>query len=86
MKVKELVDEDTKQWDKNKLACWFEDHTIADILCVPVTNLHANDVLEWKENKSQVFSIKSTYVVALRLLNPLNGEYSLSLAAADERL
>lgn len=86
MKVKELVDEDTKQWDKNKLAYWFEDHTIADILCVPVTNLHANDVLEWKENKSQVFSIKSTYVVALRLLNPLNGEYSLSLAAADERL
>ena len=84
MKVRKLVDEDTKQWDRNKLAYWFEDHTIVDIFCVPMTNLHANDVLEWKENKSQVFSVKSTYGVALRLLNPLNGEYSL--AVADEHL
>lgn len=84
MKVRELMSEATKQWDRNKLAYWFEGHTIADSLRIPVTNLHANDVLEWKENKSRTFSVKSTYGVALRLLNPPKGEYSL--AAANERL
>ena len=46
------MDEDTKQWDRAKLAYWFEAHTCADILSIPLSNLYANDVLVWKENKS----------------------------------
>ena len=69
-KVRELVDVDTGQWDRAKLSFWFERHTCDDILRVPLTNTIANDVLRWKENKSNSFTVKSAYGVALRLLNP----------------
>lgn len=83
-KVRELVDEDTKQWDRAKLAYWYEAHTCADILSTPLSNLYGNDVLVWKENKSKIFSVKSMYGVAQRVLNPSDGDHSM--ASADERL
>ena len=84
-KVRELVDEDTKQWDRAKLVYWFEAHTCVDILSsTPLSNLYANDVLVWKENKSQTFSVKSAYGVAQRVLNLLDGDHSM--ASADGRL
>lgn len=63
LKVRELVDEDINHWDK-ALKYWFENHTCADILSIPLANLHANDMLVWKENKSQTFSVKLVYGVA----------------------
>ena len=62
-KVRELMDEVTGQWDKTKLAYWFERHTCADILSIRLNNLHASDVLVWKENKPQSFTVKSAYGV-----------------------
>ena len=43
MKVRELVDLETGQWDRAKLAYWFEPHTCADILSIPMPNMQAND-------------------------------------------
>ena len=67
-KVRELVDVATSQWDRAKLAYWFERYTCDDILRIPLNNQHGNDVLIWKENKAQRFTVKTAYVVAQRLL------------------
>ena len=67
-KVRELVDVATSQWDRAKLAYWFERYTCDDILRIPLNNQHGNDVLIWKENKAQRFTVKITYGVAKRLL------------------
>ena len=40
-KVRELVDVATSQWDRAKLAYWFERYTCDDILQIPLNNLHA---------------------------------------------
>ena len=45
LKVRELVDEDTRKWDRAMIAYWYELHTCADILRTPLTNLQTNDVL-----------------------------------------
>ena len=82
--VRELVDEDTKQCDRDKITYWFEPHTCNDILRIPLTNMHARDVLTWKENKSRPFSIETAYKVALRLQYPFAGDHSL--AHSDARI
>ena len=69
MKVRELIDVETRQWDRAKLAYWFEPHTCADILHLPLPNIQSNDVLVWKENKSNSFSVKLAYSVALSILH-----------------
>ena len=80
MKVRELVDLETGQWDRAKLAYWFEPHTCADILSIPMPNRQPNDTLVWKENKANVFSVKSAYMVALRVLHPSFGDHSNAIA------
>ena len=82
--VKELVDEDTKQWDRDKITYWFEPHICNDILRIPLTNMHAQDVLTWKENKSMSFSVETAYKVALKLQYPSTGDHSL--AHSDDRI
>jgi len=76
--VRELVDEDTKQWDRDKITYWFETHTCNDILRIPLTNMHARDVLTWKENMSRPFLVETTYKVALRLQYPSTGDHYLA--------
>ena len=76
MKVRELIDVETRQWDRAKLAYWFEPHTCADILHLPLPNIQSNDVLVWKENKSNSFSVKSTYSVALSILHSSTDNHS----------
>ena len=66
------------QWDRAKLAYWFERHTCDDILRIPLNNLHGNDVLIWKENKAQRFTVKTAHGVAQRLLNPTGGDHSMA--------
>ena len=76
LKVKELMDEETGQWNRATITHWFEPHTCADILSVPLPNVQANDALVWKENKSNTFSVKSAYSVALRMLHHSSGDHS----------
>lgn len=67
------MDVDTGQWDRVKLSFWFERHTCEDILRVPLTNTTTSDVLIWKENKSQSFTVKSAYGVAQETPKPVEG-------------
>ena len=53
------MDVATSQWDRAKLAYWFERYTC---------DAYGNDVIIWKENKAQRFTVKITYGVAQRLL------------------
>ena len=53
------------------MAYWFEPHTCVDILNLLLPNILSNDVLVWKENKANLFSVKSAYSVALSMLHPL---------------
>ena len=72
------MDIDTGQWDRTKLSFWFERHTCEDILRVPLTNTIARDMLIWKENKLNSFTVKSAYRVAQGLLNPTKGGHSMA--------
>ena len=62
--VKELVDEDTKQWNRDKNAHWFEPLTCRDILHIPLNNMHEKDTLTWNENRGRSFFVKTAYKVA----------------------
>ena len=76
MKVRELIDVETRQWDRAKLAYQFEPHTCADILNLPLPNILSNDVLVWKENIANSFLVKSEYSVALSMPHPLMVNHS----------
>ena len=65
LRVCDLIKEDSKQWDRDKLYALFNRSTCEDILAIPLTQQHAQDSLIWKENKAQKFSVRSTYQVAL---------------------
>ncbi|XP_075651352.1 putative mitochondrial protein AtMg00310 [Castanea sativa] len=56
--VGELVYEVARQWDREKIAYWFEPHTCSDILRITLNNMHAKDALTWKEDKSKLFIVK----------------------------
>ena len=66
--VCDLIDGQTRQWDRGKLFDIFERQTIKDILTIPLTGLHTQDCFFWKENRSRTFSVKSAYQVFLHLL------------------
>ena len=67
MRVKELVDQQTKQWDRGKVTTLFEEVTHQEILAIPLTQVEEEDKVVWKVNKSHDFSVKSAYQVVLRL-------------------
>lgn len=74
--VRDLIDEDTRRWDRGKLQTLFAPSTQQEILAVPLDNLTSKDELIWKENVSQKFTVKSAYGVALGLLNKSPFEHS----------
>ena len=65
--VSELIDENSRQWDREKPFDLFAYHTWMEIMVIPLSRVASRDKLNWKENKGKVFSMKSTYQVALRL-------------------
>ena len=66
MRVCELIDEDTQQWDRGKLDAMFSQRTREEILSIPLDHLQSQDTLVWIENEAQKFSVKTAYRVALR--------------------
>ena len=68
LRVCDLIKEDSRQWDRDKLYALFNRSTCEDILAIPLTQQHAQDSLVWKENKALKFSVQSAYQVALRIL------------------
>ena len=65
--VSELIDENSRQWNREKLFDLFAYHTRMEIMAIPLAWVSGRDKLNWKENKGKVFSVKSAYQVALRL-------------------
>ena len=65
MRVCELIDEDTRQWDCGKLEAMFSQRTREEILTIPLDHLQSQDTLVWTENAAKIFSDKTTYRVAL---------------------
>ena len=50
--------------------------TYQEILAIPLTRMEEEDKVIWKENKGQSFSVKSAYLVALRVVQQQSGESS----------
>ena len=75
-KVSELIDEDTRKWDRGKIHALFDSRACEDILAVPLNQLSSPDKLIWKENRTHSFSVRTAYQVALRLKNPHQAEHS----------
>ena len=67
LKVNDLIDADTRQWDRGKVHALFIARTRNEILALPLNDTQAKDFLIWMENKYRTFSIKTAYHVALRL-------------------
>ena len=65
--VSELIDENSRQWNREKLFDLFAYRTWMEIMAIPLAQVSGRDKLNWKENKGKVFSVKSAYQVALRL-------------------
>ena len=84
MYVNELIDRATMQWDREKIFDLFTYRTRMDILSIPLGNNSACDVLVWKENKSQTFTLKSAYQVACKLKEATRVEHST--AASDRHI
>nr|POE67499.1 hypothetical protein CFP56_36665 [Quercus suber] len=76
MKVRELIEEDTRQWDRGKIHALFDRRACEDILAVPLNQLSSPDKLIWKENRTHSFSVRTAYQVALRLKNRHQSEHS----------
>ena len=76
MRVCEPIHEDTRQWDRGKLFATFTHKTCEEILSLSLNNLASRDVLVWKENTTNKFSLRIAYQVALCLKNHNNAEHS----------
>lgn len=52
LKVKDLIDSDMGQWDREKIFDLFAHRTLMEIMSMPLQRTNTRDVLIWKENKS----------------------------------
>ena len=66
MRVSDLINHDTRQWDRGKLVATFTQRTCAEILALPLNHLDSQDNLIWTANKTQQFSVKFAYRIALK--------------------
>ena len=78
LKVCQLFDADTRQWNRPLIQSLFHASTRDDILRIKLGDARTRDKLHWIETKSRTFSVKSAYHVALRLSNAAVGEHSLA--------
>ena len=76
LKVYDLINVMTYQWDRSILVATFTRATVEDILRIRVGTSNTRDKLTWKENKSRECTVKTAYQVALRLSHPHSGEHS----------
>ena len=67
MKVYELLDVESRQWDRGKIETLFAPRTRQEILAVPLDHLNSSDLLIWIENAAAKFTVKTAYRLALCL-------------------
>ena len=76
LKVADLIDQQTRQWNRPLLQATFQQSTMDDILRIKLGEEQDQDKLRWKETKNGCFSVKTAYRVALCLNQPENAEHS----------
>ena len=76
MIVHDLINEESKQWDRGKLFSTFDRHTCETILTMPLNHQTTQEKLVWMENKAHAFTIRTTYQVSLCLQQPNCAEHS----------
>ena len=84
LKVNDFIDPYTNQWDRAKVNSWFLPQSREEVLKIHFENVEAQDKMVWNENKSNTFSVRTAYHVALRLKQGSGGEHSR--ARADKRV
>ena len=83
MTFHDLMNEESKQWDRRKLFATFDRHTFETILTMPLNHQTTQDRLVWMENKAHTFMVRTTYQVALCLQQPNCAEHSLVQAQGN---
>ena len=83
LKVKDLIDSDIRQWDREKIFDLLAHRTSMEIMSMPLPRTNTRDVLIWKENKSQSFTVKSAYQVALTMKEITHIEHSTARTEWD---
>ena len=63
--VCELINRETKEWDRDKIEQWFLPEDRDEILGIPLSTTRNRDRIIWAENRSGKFSVKSAYILAL---------------------
>ena len=63
--VCELINRETKEWDRDKIDQWFLLKDRDEIMSIPLSITSNRDRLIWAENRSGKFSVKSAYRLAL---------------------
>ena len=76
LKVADLIDQQTRQWNRSLLQATFQQSTMNDILRIKIGEEQDQDKLRWKETKNGCFSVKTAYWVALSLNQPENAEHT----------
>ena len=75
--VVDLINQDTRQWDRGKLSILFEPPTVSKILNIHLSHQTMNDQVFWCLTPSSEFLVKSAYN-AIRGLNPPNHPHMLN--------
>ena len=70
------LDHRTRQWNRPLLHTTFLQSTMEDIQSIKIGEEGDRDKLRWKENKNGCFSVRTAYIVALRLKQQENAEHS----------
>ena len=63
--VCELINRASNEWDTDILSQWFLPEDRDAILGIPLSTSNTNDRLVWVENKSEKFTVKNAYFLAL---------------------
>ena len=78
LKVCDFINPHTKQWDRGKINAWFVLSSRDEVLRICPGNLESCDKLCWNEKKSQTFSVRTAYRVALRINRIMGAEHSMA--------
>lgn len=61
LKVVELIDMETAQWNENLLRSMFDDQLVSKIKNIPIGLPSTEEKLVWIDNKSRNYTVKSGY-------------------------
>ncbi|CAL1377510.1 unnamed protein product [Linum trigynum] len=67
LKVEEVIQQGEGRWDDKKLSQWFDPVTCKAIKTIPLSRQNIEDKLIWHPTSDGIFTVKSSYYVAVNL-------------------